>query len=83
MGIVFIAYTQLFINKKQANFILIGTIFGPAYSDTPSHLYTTSIAFKLYTTQTVSIPQTHNILQKITNCSKILILTKLLQKSLC
>ena len=47
----FHAYTQLFINKRQANFNLIGSIF----SLNTTHLYTTTTVVKLYTTQTVSV----------------------------
>ena len=73
--LVFIAYTQLF-NKKRVNFNPIGTIFSSNYYDTPV-LYTTSFAFKVYTTQTVSIPS--NQTSKLANCSKIFILSKLFQ----
>ena len=38
--LVFIAYTQLFINKKQANFNTIGAIFGPSYTKNNTILIT-------------------------------------------
>ena len=52
----FFAYIQLFNNKKRADFNPIGAVFSRNYSDTP-HVYTTSIALKLYTTQIVSVPR--------------------------
>ena len=52
----FFAYIQLFNNKKRADFNPIGAVFSRNYSDTP-HLYTTSIALILYTTQIVSVPR--------------------------
>lgn len=56
MLLVFIAYAQIFIDEKQANFNPLGVIFSPNYSDI-HHLRTTSIDFKLYSSKTVSKPQ--------------------------
>ena len=53
---VFIAYTQLFIYKKRANFNPIGAIFSQNYSDTPICILL-SLSSKLYATQTASILQ--------------------------
>ena len=64
----FLLLSTLLLDKKHVNVNSIGAVFSPNCCDI-HHLYTTYIAFKLYTTQTVLIrPPPLN--PKIPHCSK-------------